>query len=163
VDNAERLKEILTEIATGANGTPIIFPVHPRTRHKLETSGIELGAPFIVVEPLPYLEFGYLIEHAQGIITDSGGITEEATVLDIPCMTLRSSTERPETVAIGTNELVGADPKSLRPALTRLLAGHWKTGHIPQLWDGQTGKRIVNVMSRLLTIKSPELLIQNKL
>jgi UDP-N-acetylglucosamine 2-epimerase (non-hydrolysing) len=150
VDNSERLREILSEIAAGSKGIPIIFPVHPRTRQKMDSSGIKLQRPFVVVEPLPYLEFGFLIEHAKGIITDSGGITEEATVLGIPCMTLRSSTERPETVDLGTNELIGADPKSIRPALDRLTNGKWKSSKIPPLWDGLTGKRIVTELSRLL-------------
>jgi UDP-N-acetylglucosamine 2-epimerase (non-hydrolysing) len=150
VDNAEQLNEILTEIAAGAKHTPIVFPVHPRTRQKLESFGTKLAEPFVVVEPLPYLEFGYLIEHAQGVITDSGGITEEATVLGIPCMTLRNSTERPETVEMGTNELIGSNPKAIQPALNRLLGGGWKAGRVPPLWDGQTGKRIVTQIQQLL-------------
>lgn len=150
VDDGNQLREILSEIATGAEGHPVFFPVHPRTRQKLESNGIALGSPFVVVEPLAYLEFGYLIQHARGIITDSGGITEEATVWGIPCMTLRSSTERPETVELGTNELIGADPKAIRPALKRLLSGNWKTGQIPPLWDGHAGERIVEKLASLL-------------
>jgi len=150
VDDGARLREILDEIAKGAVDTPVVFPVHPRTRNKMESSGIKLESPFVVVDPLPYLEFGYLTQHAKGIITDSGGITEEATVLGVPCMTLRSSTERPETVDMGTNELIGADPKSIGPALKRLLSGDWKTGGIPDLWDGRTGLRIMTTLTGLL-------------
>ena len=84
------------------------------------------------------------------MITDSGGVTEETTVLGVPCITLRDSTERPETVTIGTNELIGTDPTRLKPVLDRLFAGQWKTGGIPPLWDGQTGPRIVAVLERLL-------------
>ncbi len=146
VDDGLRLGEILKAIATSADSRPVVFPVHPRTHQKIVSSGIALRTPFIAVEPLPYLEFAYLIQHAQGIITDSGGITEEATVLGIPCMTLRSSTERPETVEMGTNELIGTDPQSIHPALDRLLSGKWKTGKIPPLWDGETGKRIVTTI-----------------
>ena len=86
----------------------------------------------------------------MAVITDSGGITEETTVMGIPCMTLRNTTERPETCTIGTNELIGTAPEAIGPALTKLLAGKWKKGNIPPLWDGQTAMRIVDA---LLTIK----------
>jgi UDP-N-acetylglucosamine 2-epimerase (non-hydrolysing) len=84
------------------------------------------------------------------VITDSGGVTEETTVLGVPCVTLRNSTERPETVTIGTNELIGTDPAALEPALARLFAGQWKKGAIPPLWDGRTGERIAEELHRLL-------------
>ena len=94
-------------------------------------------------EPMKYLEFIYMIKNAKGIITDSGGITEEASVLNIPCMTLRSSTERPETITLGSNELVGIDPSNLIPFLKKLQTGDWKKSTIPPLWDGKTSERIV--------------------
>jgi UDP-N-acetylglucosamine 2-epimerase (non-hydrolysing) len=100
----------------------------------------------LLVDPQPYLEFNYLVKHAKGVITDSGGITEETTVMGVPCMTLRTSTERPETVTMGTNELLGVDPTALKPALDRLFAGQWKRGGIPPLWDGKTGERIASVL-----------------
>jgi UDP-N-acetylglucosamine 2-epimerase (non-hydrolysing) len=84
------------------------------------------------------------------VITDSGGITEETTVLGVPCLTLRDNTERPETVELGTNELIGTDTAKLAPALERLFAGQWKRGQVPPLWDGHTGERIVAVLERLL-------------
>jgi UDP-N-acetylglucosamine 2-epimerase (non-hydrolysing) len=90
------------------------------------------------------------VKHAKGVITDSGGITEETTVMDVPCMTLRTSTERPETVTMGTNELLGVDPKALKPALDRLFAGQWKRGQAPPLWDGQAGQRIISILEREL-------------
>ena len=99
-----------------------------------------------MIEPLGYLEFNYLVQHAKGVITDSGGITEETTVMGIPCMTLRDNTERPETVRIGTNELVGTHPKAITPALQKLFAGSWKKGSIPELWDGNSAKRIVEIL-----------------
>ena len=99
-----------------------------------------------IVEPMGYLEFNYLVESAKAVITDSGGITEETTVLCIPCITLRNNTERPETISIGTNELIGTDPLAIRPALDKLFAGEWKKGGIPVLWDGKSAERIVNVL-----------------
>jgi UDP-N-acetylglucosamine 2-epimerase (non-hydrolysing) len=104
----------------------------------------------LLVDPQPYLEFNHLVKHAKGVITDSGGITEETTVMGVPCMTLRTSTERPETVTMGTNELLGVDPTALRPALDRLFAGQWKCGQIPPLWDGKTGERIVAILEERL-------------
>ena len=97
----------------------------------------------IQIDPQSYLEFIYLIKNSRAIITDSGGITEEATVLGIPCMTLRDSTERPETVTLGTNELVGTNPKNLAPYLEKAVKGDWKKGVIPELWDGKTSERII--------------------
>jgi UDP-N-acetylglucosamine 2-epimerase (non-hydrolysing) len=100
-----------------------------------------------MVEPLGYLEFNYLVERSKAVITDSGGITEETTVMGIPCMTLRNSTERPETVTMGTNELLGVNPEA---TMDRLFKGAWKKGDIPQLWDGKTSQRIVNSLIGLL-------------
>ncbi len=98
---------------------------------------------------MSYLEFNYLVKHAKGVITDSGGITEETTVMGVPCMTLRTSTERPETCTIGTNELLGTEPAALKLALGKLFNGEWKKGSIPPLWDGKTAKRIVEVLLQL--------------
>jgi UDP-N-acetylglucosamine 2-epimerase (non-hydrolysing) len=142
VDNKEKLRELITEIVNSSQGVPLIFPVHPRTAKMLETLGIH--APNLhVIEPLGYLEFNYLVKNAKAVVTDSGGITEEATVMGVPCMTLRDSTERPETCTVGTNELLGTDPKSIPPAFERLFAGKWKKGGIPEMWDGKTAQRIV--------------------
>ena len=95
------------------------------------------------VEPLGYLHFNYLVKNAKAVLTDSGGITEEATVMNVPCITLRDSTERPETCDIGTNVLVGNDPEKIQTAFETLLTGNWKQGEIPELWDGKTAQRIV--------------------
>jgi UDP-N-acetylglucosamine 2-epimerase (non-hydrolysing) len=103
---------------------------------------------------LGYLEFNYLVERSKAVITDSGGITEETTVMGIPCMTLRNSTERPETVDIGTNELLGINPKAIKPALEKLFAGEWKKGEIPELWDGKTSEKIVKHLIKLLNKSS---------
>jgi UDP-N-acetylglucosamine 2-epimerase (non-hydrolysing) len=148
VDEDEKLRAFMTAILEGAQGVPVVFPVHPRTAQHLR--GLELDAPNLVLaEPLPYLEFNYLVEHCRAVITDSGGITEEATVLGIPCLTLRDNTERPETVTAGTNELIGTDPAAIGPALARLFRGEWKRGGIPPRWDGKTGPRIVAALEKI--------------
>jgi UDP-N-acetylglucosamine 2-epimerase (non-hydrolysing) len=150
VDELDGFAKLLKSIGKGTRGMPVIFPVHPRTAKTLsEVDGVPDN--ILIVEPQPYLEFNYLVKNAKAVITDSGGITEEATVLGVPCMTLRDSTERPETVAIGTNELLGTDPAALKPALDELFVGKWKSGGIPEKWDGRTGERIVNHLERLLT------------
>ena len=115
----------------------------------------EKGVNLLPVEPQPYLEFNYLVRHARAVITDSGGITEETTVMGVPCLTLRDNTERPETVTVGTNELIGTDPAALAPAFARLFAGQWKKGGIPEKWDGRTGERIVAHLERLLVDGGP--------
>ncbi len=148
VDDKEKLKELITEIIRSSQGIPVIFPVHPRTAKILETLAIEANN-LHVIDPLGYLEFNYLVKNAKAVITDSGGITEEATVMSVPCMTLRDSTERPETCTIGTNELLGTDPKSIAPAFEKLFSGQWKKGAIPELWDGKTSGRIVNHIARI--------------
>jgi UDP-N-acetylglucosamine 2-epimerase (non-hydrolysing) len=102
-----------------------------------------------MIEPLGYLEFNYLVENAKAVITDSGGITEETTVMGIPCMTLRDNTERPETVSIGSNELIGTNPSAIKPAMDKLFSGNWKVGSIPELWDGKTAERIVEILTKL--------------
>ena len=90
-----------------------------------------------------YLEFNYLVKNAKAVITDSGGITEETTVMGIPCITLRDNTERPETITVGTNELIGTNPEAIKPALEKLFSDNWKKGGIPELWDGKAAERIV--------------------
>ncbi|MBP5318696.1 MAG: UDP-N-acetylglucosamine 2-epimerase (non-hydrolyzing) [Paludibacteraceae bacterium] len=145
VDESEHLRKQLQAIGLAAQGRPVVFAVHPRTRKILADSGIDTSG-LILTEPLGYLEFNYLVEHALGVVTDSGGITEETTVLGVPCMTLRDNTERPETITVGTNELLGTDPDRIAPALGRLLAGQWKKGGVPELWDGHAAERIVNII-----------------
>jgi UDP-N-acetylglucosamine 2-epimerase (non-hydrolysing) len=148
VDQEENLKFLIEELVKAANGLKIIFPVHPRTRQVLNKLIIDADN-LILIEPQSYLRFNYLVQHAKAVITDSGGITEETTVFGIPCMTLRANTERPETISIGTNVLIGTNPKSIAPAMEKLLSGHWKKGAIPPLWDGQTGARIISILEKL--------------
>ncbi len=149
VDTPVRLVQWLRAIAQGARGLPVIFPVHPRTAKTLAHLDA-LPANLHLVDPQPYLEFNYLVKHSKAVITDSGGVTEEATVMGVPCLTLRDTTERPETVTFGTNELVGTDPAALDPALERLFAGRWKRGQIPNLWDGHAGERIISQLEKLV-------------
>jgi UDP-N-acetylglucosamine 2-epimerase (non-hydrolysing) len=148
VDNKAQLAGLVRVMEENAGGSPIIFPVHPRTKARMEMFGIEISN-IKLVDPMSYLEFNYLVKYAKGVITDSGGITEETTVMGVPCMTLRTSTERPETCTIGTNELLGSDPLALKEALKRLLNDNWKKGEIPPLWDGKTAERIVNCLLKL--------------
>lgn len=145
VDEDEKLKALMHEIVTNTRQLPIVFPIHPRTAKIFSQMGIQ-AANLNIVEPLGYLEFNYLVENAKAVITDSGGITEETTVLGIPCITLRDNTERPETITIGTNELIGTNPMAIKPALDKLFAGEWKKGGIPELWDGNAAERIVKCL-----------------
>lgn len=149
VDGEQKLLELLNEITKNNNSLPIIFPVHPRTASKLGELGFS-SPDIYMVEPMGYLEFNYLVKNSKAVITDSGGITEETTYLGIPCLTLRDNTERPETITIGTNELIGTDPKSIAPALKKLFNNEWKNGGIPDLWDGKTAQRIVNHLLTLM-------------
>lgn len=148
VDEEIKFRSLLNEILINTHKMPIIFPVHPRTA-KMVNMVLKNEAPFDtshlhMVEPLGYLEFNYLVERAKAVITDSGGITEETTVLGVPCMTLRDNTERPETISIGTNELLGTSPDAIKPAMKLLFSGKWKKGKVPELWDGKSAQRIVN-------------------
>ena len=145
VDESEKLKRLMNEIVTNVHGLPIIFPIHPRTAKIFTDLRIE-AENLHIVEPLGYLEFNYLVECSKAVITDSGGITEETTVMGVPCITLRDNTERPETCTIGTNELIGTNPDNIKPALDKLFANRWKQGGIPPLWDGHAAERIVDVL-----------------
>ena len=127
---------------------PLIFPVHPRTEKILKNLGVE-HPRLHLINPMGYLEFNYLVERSFAVITDSGGITEETTVLGVPCLTLRDNTERPETVSIGTNELIGTSSKNIAPAMKILFNGQWKKGSIPDLWDGKCSERIVAILKNL--------------
>ncbi|MEC5166429.1 UDP-N-acetylglucosamine 2-epimerase (non-hydrolyzing) [Flavobacterium sp. PL11] len=142
VDETQKLKETMTEILSNVNGLPVVFPIHPRTAKIIESLNIS-ASNLHIVEPLGYLEFNYLVQYAKAVVTDSGGITEETTVMGVPCLTLRDNTERPETITIGTNELVGTNPKNIKPALDKIFSGTWKKGGIPDLWDGKAAERIV--------------------
>lgn len=145
VDEESKLQELMNEIINHSRNLPLVFPVHPRTAKIL--TGLGISHPRLhMVEPLSYLEFNYLVEKAKAVVTDSGGITEETTVMGIPCMTLRDNTERPETITLGTNELLGTDPKAIQPAMEKLFSGNWKKGGEIPLWDGHSAERIVSYL-----------------
>lgn len=154
VDDPAQLEACLKTLLAQSGTLPILFPVHPRTRQRLEAltqaGAFRLGGAeaqrLHLLEPMPYLSFNYLVERALGVVTDSGGITEETTVLGVPCITLRNSTERPETVTMGTNELIGTDPAALNAVMPKLLRREWKKGSIPPLWDGHAAERILGVI-----------------
>jgi len=149
VDEEQKLKELIDNIVAGVHDEKIIFPVHPRTRNILDSLGIS-HANLVYTEPLGYLEFNWLVKNSRAVITDSGGITEETTVMGVPCLTLRDNTERPETITVGTNELIGTNPEAVRPALKKLMGGEWKKGQIPEKWDGKASQRIVKGIQELL-------------
>lgn len=148
VDKPEMLRHFFEKIMEGASDVPVVFPIHPRTRKTAESNGIVFEGLHLV-DPLPYLQFNYLVQNAMGVVTDSGGITEETTVMGVPCLTLRDNTERPETCTLGTNELIGTNPNSIPAPMQKIRKGEWKKGSIPELWDGKTASRIVNVLKAL--------------
>ena len=155
VDEQEHLKALMEQIITNVHGLPIIFPIHPRTAKLFynlwgdEQQLAQLFPNLHIVDPMGYLEFNYLVERAKAVVTDSGGITEETTVMGVPCITLRDNTERPETCTVGTNMLIGTQPQAIKPALDKLFADEWKQGAIPALWDGHTAERIVEILLSL--------------
>ena len=150
VDLKEGFIHLLKTIGDATRGLPVIFPVHPRTAKQLTEHGDIIPQNIHLVDPQAYLEFNFLVKHSKAVITDSGGITEESTVMGIPCITLRDSTERPETVTIGTNEIIGTNPDRLHESLNKIFDNKWKKGGIPELWDGKTGERIVKCLTQIL-------------
>ena len=146
VDDPAALQRLLAALSEIARELPVVFPIHPRTRARLpegfKASGLKL------IEPLGYLDFLALTAGARLVMTDSGGIQEETTALGVPCLTMRENTERPVTVEVGTNQLVGTDPARVIPAAREVLAGRAKKGAIPDLWDGHAAERVADVLVR---------------
>ena len=149
VDQEDELLNILEKISSLSNNLTILFPVHPRTSNKVKKS-ISKIENLHLLEPQTYLEFMYLLNNSMAIITDSGGITEESTVLGVPCMTVRNNTERPETVEIGTNRIIGTNPEKFKPWFEKLYDEKWPSGQIPLKWDGKSGERIINILIDIL-------------
>jgi UDP-N-acetylglucosamine 2-epimerase (non-hydrolysing) len=144
VDDRATLTQILAALADVQKELPLIFPVHPRTAAKMKAFGLEPAAQ--LTEPLGYLDALNLMAGATLVLTDSGGMQEETTVLGIPCLTIRHNTERPVTVAEGTNTLVGTDRTTIVAEAQRILAGHGKRGRVPKYWDGRAAQRIVECL-----------------
>jgi UDP-N-acetylglucosamine 2-epimerase (non-hydrolysing) len=153
VDTPKKLGALITAIIDASQGRQVIFPIHPRTASVYQQLNIQ-ASNLHVTEPLPYLQFNYLVKHAQAVVTDSGGITEEATVMHVPCMTIRDNTERPETCTIGSNKLLGTNPAAIAPAFDLLFSGQWQKGDVPPLWDGKTAQRIITILKKIATSKS---------
>jgi UDP-N-acetylglucosamine 2-epimerase (non-hydrolysing) len=145
VDNGENLRAILNTLVAVSKDLAVIFPAHPRTQQRISEFGLSAGN-LQLLDPFPYIEFLALLRSATVAITDSGGVQEETTYLGVPCLTLRGNTERPITVSLGTNTVVGQSPEGLGPALAKGLEGRWKKGTIPPLWDGQAAERIAEVL-----------------
>jgi UDP-N-acetylglucosamine 2-epimerase (non-hydrolysing) len=155
VDEPDKFRRILANLRIVARDLPILFPEHPRTTRRISEGGLASETAFLRrIEPLGYLEFLAAMDHAALVLTDSGGIQEETTILDVPCFTLRDNTERPITISQGTNALVGADGSGLPEAYRRWKAGERKRATRPDLWDGHTGARIADVLAAFLS-KAP--------
>ncbi|RJQ55277.1 MAG: UDP-N-acetylglucosamine 2-epimerase (non-hydrolyzing) [Nitrospiraceae bacterium] len=151
VDSKESLSEIIDILETIAQKVQIIYPVHPRTLKMIKLHGFLKKFQglnrFIMIDPLGYVDFIKLVKDSLFVLTDSGGIQEETTVLHIPCLTMRENTERPVTVSKGSNYLVGREHKKIMRHVHNILNGDSKKGSIPELWDGKTAKRIVTILS----------------
>jgi UDP-N-acetylglucosamine 2-epimerase (non-hydrolysing) len=140
--------EVMGQLAALTEQLPIVFPVHPRTRAALEAMAIELELErLLLLEPVGYVEFMSLVSGSAGVLTDSGGIQEETTFLGVPCFTLRPNTERPVTVSMGTNVVLGLDPQRIAQVPALLEAARGKETHVPPLWDGKAAERIVDVLA----------------
>jgi UDP-N-acetylglucosamine 2-epimerase (non-hydrolysing) len=154
VDDPETLSDLLGALEEISRAVPVIFPVHPRTRKILAAADgprrLTDHPQLRLIDPMGYLEFLSLTSQAALILTDSGGLQEEATALDVPCLTLRKNTERPVTVTVGTNVIVGTDPARIVAEATKALGGNGKKGRLPERWDGRAAGRIAEIFERTL-------------
>jgi UDP-N-acetylglucosamine 2-epimerase (non-hydrolysing) len=144
---------LLVVLAEVSGRIPVVFPIHPRTRARLEAepslqARAEGARGLKLVDPIGYLDFLALTANARLVITDSGGIQEETTALGVPCLTVRHNTERPVTVEVGSNALVGTDPAQVVPAALAVLEGRGQKGRVPDLWDGRAAERIAPILVR---------------
>ena len=150
VDQPDVFQGILDALMVIQQDLPILFPAHPRTRKQLKAFGfhdrLKVAKNIHIVEPLSYLEILDVMMHARMVLTDSGGLQEETTILGIPCLTIRENTERPVTVSVGTNTLVGADPQRIVQETRLILQGKGRKGQVPELWDGRAAERIVETI-----------------
>lgn len=149
IENQDNLREMLKKMLEASGDTHIVAPLRGNAKNTVARMLATINVPlatFHIVEPMGYLEFGYLTAHARGIVTDSGNVAEEATFNGVPCITLNSYTEHIETVKTGTNVLVGEDPQRLAETVSDMVAGKWKQGNIPDRWDGRSAERIVQIL-----------------
>jgi UDP-N-acetylglucosamine 2-epimerase (non-hydrolysing) len=148
VDELSGLKKIVSAIVKISRRLPIIFPAHPRTANQIKKSGLKgyLGKNITLIEPLGYLDFLHLMAHSSMVLTDSGGIQEETTVLGVPCLTLRKNTERPITVTEGTNTIVGTSAKDIQREALKVISGKKRRAVMPRLWDGKAAERIIRIL-----------------
>lgn len=145
LENEKNFKVLLEKLIHSSRGIPIIAPLHTYVRDAIKRLGVE-SKNLHILPPQAYLSFGYLVDNAKAVITDSGNVAEEATFLSIPCLTLNTYAEHPETHRLGTNELIGESPEALMEAMHTLMEGNWKSGTLPEHWDGHTGERIVHIL-----------------
>jgi UDP-N-acetylglucosamine 2-epimerase (non-hydrolysing) len=153
VDDAYLFRNLLETVRQVSERLPVVFPVHPRTRHRLETLGLQAmleDERIACLQPLGYLEMLGLVSGARLVMTDSGGLQEETTVVGVPCITLRNNTERPVTVEQGTNTIVGQDREKILAVVDDVLGNGGKSGRIPELWDGRAAERIKQVLNAWL-------------
>lgn len=166
VDNQKTLCNILHGLNTIQQELPIIFPAHPRTLRQITEFGLSGQIAEMthlhLIEPLGYLEFLCLMSQSKLVLTDSGGIQEETTVLGIPCLTLRENTERPVTVTEGTNTLVGSDPDRIIDEAMKVLNGCGKVGRVPKLWDGRASERIVTILEKEVLRKEKRYFLEER-
>ena len=148
VDDPESLRELMATLGRLAEHRKLVFPVHPRTRKNIAKFGLEDTMPpgLLLTEPLGYIEFLSLMRYAELVITDSGGIQEETTYMNVQCITVRKNTERPVTIDVGTNHLVGISMEKVEKTAMDILGGTTKPGRIPELWDGKAAKRIAEII-----------------
>jgi UDP-N-acetylglucosamine 2-epimerase (non-hydrolysing) len=148
VDDPDFMRDMLSLLEEVGSHIPVLFPIHPRTRQRLKDFGLltRLNGHLSLSDPLSYLQFLALQKNASAVITDSGGIQEETTFLGVPCLTVRENTERPVTVTMGTNVLVGRNMQRLRTEFERILSGRPKNGRVPPLWDGHASERIADIL-----------------
>ena len=147
MDSAEALAGLMESIRHVAASIPVVFPVHPRTRSRLEAAGGSLTGNLRLCEPLPYLTFLGLMARARFVLTDSGGIQEETTALGVPCLTLRHNTERPVTITHGTNRLA-MSAQEIQSGVEEILGGRWPAGRPVPFWDGKASVRIADIITR---------------
>jgi UDP-N-acetylglucosamine 2-epimerase (non-hydrolysing) len=159
VDNPRRLAEVFDALEVVQRKLPLVFPIHPRSRKMLAEHGlqgrVDAMSRLHLLDPVGYLDFLKLQKHAVLVLTDSGGIQEETTVLGVPCLTIRENTERPVTVQQGTNVLIGLNTERIVMEAERVLCGNGKRGTIPELWDGHTAERIVALLRRRTGLTVP--------